>query len=169
MFLALRSEDINEPFFLSPQVMRCSDQIWLVNLSPTLSYWKSQLCHPQRSKSAPGGLDIASRCPGAAYAAGHDLALPEIFAMVLKNMDPHFSAALSEHPWSALLLLHHMCQRKLMGLLSYFESFGKAQYLEISWETWFETADLVFGKNVTASPSQKCGSGHLAQAYGIFL
>lgn len=108
---------------LTPRVMRWDDEIWLLDLSPCESYWLAQ--------AAMRHCDVNA-----------------LLRLVLQDVATSTEAgrwrcAMASHPWQALLLLNHMCERRLTGLISGDSGFGRGVFKEISWGGWWRSVETL--------------------------
>jgi hypothetical protein len=113
-----RKADELVPFELSPHVMRWSETIWLLDLTPVVSYWMT--------------IAKKTRCD-----------LIECF-----NIQRFFErGVLAGNPWQAVLLLHALRERNLSGLWSFDAAqFGSVTrfsslslWQSLSWSAWQES------------------------------
>lgn len=124
-FLALES-DVPNPvriMIFTPRVMQWSESVWLFDMTPCRHYWEVQ-------------------------AARHRVT---VMTLLQKILNAHFEvtgdretasfrAVAAPHPWQALLLLGHLRDRNMKGLVNRTGAFGETLHTHTPWETWFETA-----------------------------
>lgn len=111
------------PLLFTSRVMRWTDDIWLLDLTVCRSYW-------------------------AAQAQWQNVSIETLFTALLTRHAGNglYSAALADHPWQAIVLLIHMRERALPGLINYLTPFGAEQYRQIGWSSWFRAAS-VYGRH----------------------
>jgi len=120
MFLALElelhSDDFPKALLLSPKVMRWADDLWLIDLTASQSYWKKCALHQEKQ-------------------------VEDIYKVILENsFGDEYRAALAENPWQALIMVDFMKERSLSGLVAKYREWGQKFYHNISWASFFSTA-----------------------------
>lgn len=122
---------------LTSRLMRWSDTIWLLDLTPCASYWEA------RARAAGG--------------SAADLIRATLEAS-LQRLGGSLRAVFAAHPWQAALLLTHMQERRLTGVVvgpsqdarpdysgssqpSLRASFGDILFKDLTWEVWWECAE----------------------------
>lgn len=99
-------------------MMRWSDEIWLLDLQPCLSYW---LYQADRSACS----------------------LNEFFRRFLKQVcgDSNYYAGLASEAWQALLLLKTLEGKGIHGLVARDTRLGENLYRDISWSCWWHCCE----------------------------
>ena len=145
-FIAIDRRDI--PSFdpakleaLTPSLMRWSEDVWILDMGLSLSYWWARAREQnlevttlwrmilQRLYCGEGSGDRSGNGGGDGESGGGD-----------KSPVVTYGAAVAAHPWRALLLLRHMREKALNGLTDYDSPLGRRMFLEISWRSWLRTA-----------------------------
>lgn len=128
MFIAIRFEKTHRKdllLSLSSVLMRWDEEIWLLDLRPFSSYWKS------RAQSLRTPLLSLLR------KVIHQALLPHTEQDILE-LKPPFQAAYAAHPWNAVLLLLSLRERRLNGLISDEQDFARTLLRNLSWPVWWE-------------------------------
>ncbi len=132
LFIAILNKSPSDGFWqvLTPQVMRWTDEVWLMDLSSCYSYWESQASDPQE-----GIMGVIRR--------------------VLERVCPDgFVAVASEYPWCAVLLLSYMRERGLSGLVHIEGTFGQALYQKVTWPAFWSVVEELSPHYGKAFPKQ---------------
>ncbi len=104
---------------LSSRLMCWKEDVWLVDLSVTTSYWQAQ-------------------------AARSGLSLTNLWRSLLAGLlAEDGAAALAEHPFRALLLARQLSGRRLFGLVSETERVGAGLWRDISWTSFVDVAEEI--------------------------
>lgn len=107
---------------LTPRIMQWSEDIWILDMGLCLSYWWN--------RALQEGLDVVT-----------------LWRLVLQRLfggdTLTYSAAVAHHPWLAVLVLGHMRERDLFGLVDYDSPFGRRHFQEVSWRNWWWAAKAV--------------------------
>lgn len=111
-----RASAIQAAFALTPRIMEWGDGYWLLDLSSCLKYWSAQAAW---QKLEP--LQIITA---------------QLEAVAVATEIKSWRGAMAAHPWQALLLAHHMRERRIAGVLSVDAPLGQSLLRELSWETW---------------------------------
>src|SRR5690606_27244538 len=109
----------NSLMALSPRIMHWHEDVWLIDLQVSASYWRVQAL--QQGISV---MDVIRTVLEHAMAAENGF----------------YRAALADHPWQAILLFEAMKHRSLSGVLKLDATFGGTVYREISWSTWWASS-----------------------------
>ncbi len=121
LYLAIeRPKDERALEALSTRMMRWKDDIWLVDLAATRSYWEA-----------------AARRRG--------LPLGDLWrSLVMGLLGEGGSAALARHPFQALLLARHLSTKKLPGFAQASEPLTQVLWKDLTWATqWQVTEELL--------------------------
>jgi len=118
---------------LSPRIMHWHDNVWLVDLQVSASYWRVQALQQDCDV-----MDIVR----------------SILTHTIASDEGFYRAALADHPWQAILLFEAMEHRSLAGLLKLEAPFGASVYREISWATWWSSS-LNFAKHCELTQLEK--------------
>lgn len=107
---------------LTPRIMQWSEEIWLLDMGLCLTYWWK--------RAAQENIDVVTLWR---------LALQRIF----QGESFIYGAAVARHPWQAILLLGHMRERQLSGLVDYDSVFGRRHFQEVTWRNWWSAAKSI--------------------------
>ncbi|MBI2602594.1 MAG: hypothetical protein HYW48_06025 [Deltaproteobacteria bacterium] len=130
VYIALECDNVEDRIVhaLTTHVMRWSDKIWLLDLTPFYSYWaaRARALHttPQIlwKKTLHQGFAPGDSHPGDEKVLG---------------MNFPFRASCAPSPWQALLLLLSMRERRVSGLLSLEQELGQTLYTDLPWSIWW--------------------------------
>ena len=124
-FLTINCDQIdrNKIRSLTPLVMNWKENLWLFDLSPCTSYWRS---YAHRS-----GLDQ------------NDM-WQKLIQSYLSIKE--YQAVLAPHPWQCILLNKLLQERNLQGFVNIATPFGENLYEQISWDNWWESVDCFLKK-----------------------
>ena len=143
-YLAISFDGPSERLFaLSSSVMEWGDGTWVVDLGPCLSYWAEIA-----SRKKVGILSVIREevCKVLGINARQSAGTP--------SLKPGFTAALGNNAIQSVLLLHHLIDRNLQGLVSIRSEAGRALFSGLSWDTFWK----VLGELSTLSyDSEVCG------------
>lgn len=119
-FLAITSSALGEQALqsLTCRMMRWSDDIWLLDLKPCLSYWLYQ----------------ADRSGWPLY---------ELLRQMLTQVcsEHSYYAAVASDPWQALILLRVLEEQGRHGLIGKDTGIGENLYREVSWSAWWRCCE----------------------------
>ena len=120
MFIAITSAEVREEDLqvLTPVVMKWrSDTFWVLDLNSCQRYWQQQ-------------------------AKRSGLKLTDFYRKVLQETfgQKPFIASMGQSPWQAILLLTHMQERGLNGVMNYSDALGYSLYKDISWNSFWLVA-----------------------------
>ncbi len=135
MYLALHSTQLSSESAqsLSPRVMLWDKDCWVIDLSVCLAYWQF----------------IAQK---------KGLTMPMFLREILDSVcEPNYRAVVSQHPWRSILLLYHMGEKDLKGLVDQEDRMGQAIFANISWSTLFSQI-LKLGEHFQISGFKKFNS-----------
>ena len=102
-------------FFLSPDVMKIDEDLYIVAINSTKKYW----------------LD---------YAQSFKLEVLEVLEEVLSNNLGEYVACLCHHPFQGMLFLNFLLFRQMKGLHSFNSRFSRTNYNRLEWKTWHFTS-----------------------------
>jgi hypothetical protein len=100
-------------WLLSPRIMRWSENVLLIDLNPTINYW--------RQKSTEQGLS-----------------LEEFLTRLLPDGT---QTVFADHPWKAVLHLKTFAKRGKGVFINLNAPLGKALEQDISWDHWYQTCE----------------------------
>ena len=105
---------------LSPRLMQWEENIWMIDLEPTVSYWR----HQAEKKAC---------------------SLEQILQQVLEQLLPEANTkvVIADHPWRGLLLLKRMIAKGLSGMMNLPSPIPQHLYRQVSWAIWWESARLI--------------------------
>jgi len=115
---------------LSPKVMAWNEDILLIDLSPTLSYWRQR-------------------------ASEQFVSLEEL---ICQCMPEQARGVLADHPWKAVLHLKTFCENGVGQLLPLSSPLGSSLVKRLSWLTWEESCLTLIEHFITSDvykPSQR--------------
>ncbi|MBP9708186.1 MAG: hypothetical protein KBD78_11115 [Oligoflexales bacterium] len=117
----IRQDEYNH--VLTPNVMAWSETSLLMDLSQCRKYWT-------------------------AMAVSKNIHPPTLIKEILDKIygEASYSAAFAPDPWRALLLMHHMEERNLKGLLNFSDPFGQAAFAQLAWDSWFSAVRCIASK-----------------------
>jgi hypothetical protein len=110
---------------LAPRLMRWTETIWLVDLASCEAYWRAR-ARMAGTEVVPLLREILEGVVGDARSASQGSCL---------------RAAMAEHPWPALLLVTHLKERRLSGLVLRGGALGESLYRDVSWTSWWQAAE----------------------------
>mgnify|MGYP006288300345 CR=1 FL=1 len=135
LYLALetRREDPQLLQSLTTDLMRWTEDIWIMDLSRYMAYWEKQSA---RAGLHPLGMwrKLLNHLLGeeAGDASGKVITL-----------SPSYRACCAHNPWAAVLLLQAMRERGIKGIVSLQGQSGHSLFKEISWTTWWQQIDIL--------------------------
>ena len=122
--LALRHSRHGAPeggdFTLSPRVMRWSEDVTLIDLTPTQSYWQQQACER--------GVSFVEMLM---HTMAHD---------PLQSSD-HQTSVLATNPWQAVLALKTFAHRNTGTFLDLSSGLGKNIHRDLAWDDWWASCE----------------------------
>lgn len=102
-------------FFLSPDVMKIDDDLFVVGMNSAKRYWEN-------------------------YAESLSLKPLDIVKKTLENNLGNYVACLCHHPYQGMLFLNFLLFRQMNGLHSFNSRFSKTNYNRLEWRTWYFTS-----------------------------
>lgn len=126
-FLAIYfTKDPKQLLKISNSIMQWGDAYCVVDLKPCFSYW----AHKARSKSLAVTSVLRSLVDS--------ILLSQCTTKEpITRLKPGYYATLSDSPVSACLLLKHLVNRNLQGLISRHTPTGKSLFLGLQWQSWW--------------------------------
>ncbi|MCJ8277704.1 MAG: hypothetical protein HRT44_02435 [Bdellovibrionales bacterium] len=118
-FLVFDCEDLSKLEFISPDIMKLNDSVFVADLSIVKSYWEKS--------AAKSGLDLT------------DYLEKEILNKELKSQILIFC----DHPFQGFLFYNHLEQLGARGVFRSNSLFSEKTYSNMSWHTWFLTARYI--------------------------
>ena len=106
---------------LSGKVMRWDKNLWLLDLGAFYSYW----------------LERAIQNKSSITTVWREV-LNQTFGSKEMDLQEDYRAALTGHPWRALLLLYTMKEQKKFGLLDGRSNVGRRLLSQVSWNAWWQ-------------------------------
>lgn len=113
----------------SPRIMKWSEDTWLVDLLPTLTYWRTQLSRLDNQKSL-----------STLFRDVLDAAFDDSICASIGSEKP-YKASLSSTAWGSILLLNSFEERKYSGFVSQWSNIGKTLLHDMSWKVYWRSAD----------------------------
>lgn len=165
LYVAAKIKELHDPHFLTSEVMRLSEDLWLFDLTPVLNFWNY-------------------RC------AAQKISLSAFLSDIFKNLEPHSIAVLALHPWQAFLQLTFFAKKVWNGFASLLDLFNAKMYQEMTFDVWFEAVEsllpfvkqknqkknlALFQRSVTRLHLKKVGDlkhatfAHFERRYGAFV
>jgi hypothetical protein len=121
-FLCVASEHADESArtMFTPKVMKWRDDTWLMDLTGSKRYFSAR----------------ASR-----LSIDTEAMLRAMLGECHSHVEGGFCAALADQPWMAALLVAHMKERGMKGLLNAYSQFGQSAYQQLDWGVWLGEAE----------------------------
>jgi hypothetical protein len=121
-FLAVSSSHFKKEAqsFFSPRMMRWEDDVMIFDLRPCRLFWQN-------------------------HADQRGVSLTELFKDLVSEITNETAtsfAVVAETPWRAVLMLDHLREKNLTGLVSLYDSFSKGLFSQISWASWWRSCHL---------------------------
>ena len=118
---------------LTTDVMRWSENTWIMDLSRYYKYWLKQA-----ERTRLGVLGLWRKLFN--HLLGEEAIDPGSRVI---SMAPSYRACCARNPWSAMLLLQAMRQRGAKGLVSLRGKSGQSLFQSITWTTWWEQINTI--------------------------
>ncbi len=114
LYLAIEGRDLTaeQLRILTPRLMSWEDDVWLLDVTPCLSYWRQRA----GTKGVFG-----------------------LFQDILKRFKPNpLRVCAAQNPWQAVLLMLLMRERNMHGFVHIGQNFGLSIYQQLSWNIWWQ-------------------------------
>jgi len=147
LFIALESKEENRENLqcLTNQVMRWSEDVWILDLSAFFGYWQ------KRAEMLNTGVTSLWRTVfnqlfstedlfGAETGVGVDTDPQQIKVI---SISPAYRACCAQNPWLAALMLNCMRERAVKGLILQKSKFGQSLFRQISWIAWWQGVSAI--------------------------
>jgi hypothetical protein len=139
---SLSDHDVHELLMIfSPRMMKWSDGVWIVDLTPTYSYWKQKLreynlaskknisLNSMFSKVLETAFDFESEVQG-----GDVVGKREANKRIHIGKKEPYLMSMADHPWVSLILCLQMNSRRMSGVVSQGSSLSTKLLREMSWD-----------------------------------
>lgn len=124
---------------LSPKLMKWDDKTWIVDLSPTISYWRNKLTSYRKEN---GTKKTLASMFTEIFEAAFEFEKSHIDVGVLDfSIEKPFLVSFTENPWKSLILLRGVEERKLSGFMHSESTFSKRILKEISWDIFWSLCE----------------------------
>ncbi len=140
MALETGSEEREKLQFLTTQVMRWSEEIWILDISPFFRYWQ-----------------IRSQAAGSAVIPLWRTALDQIFDSPdvpdrekIIPLVSAYRATCAVNPWLSVLMLYEMQSRNIRGLVPQQSRVGQTLLKSIGWKNWWRGTSTISDHFLTA-------------------
>lgn len=153
-FIAIKSSTLSavELQTITPRFMTWDEDTWLLDLTPCLSYWQLQADRQKQTLTQILQKILQQLHPDTAERDEADDLRPGIAEGNARS----YYAALSSHPWPALLLVRILEAKGFIGLTSSSQKTARHLFGALSWQMWWDCAE----RYVQHSP----GSAHASFA-----
>lgn len=133
MALAAETEEREKLQFLTTQVMRWSDGIWILDISPFVRYWR-------RRAQAAGStvLGLWRTALERVFPAPDEADREKVVSISVP-----YRAACAVNPWLAVLMLDGMQARGISGLIWQESRTGRALLSGCDWDCWWRGAAVL--------------------------
>lgn len=135
-FMAVHGCGDFAPECLSPRLMRWNDEIWLLDLRPTRSYWEKRGSHFFQDLGQTLTRQLAQQ-PTQEPTQQRTTDEPQTAPLC---------AAFSSHPWRCLLLLQMMMERSLHSFIASDSPLGQTMLANLGWPQWLSLVQQYYTK-----------------------
>jgi hypothetical protein len=136
-FMAVHGCGNFAPECLSPRLMRWSDEIWLLDLRPTRSYWE---------KRGPHFFEDMRHTLTRQLAQHYTQEATQQLITTEAHQTAPLCAAFSSHPWRCLLLLQMMMERSLHSFIASDSPLGQTMLTNLGWPQWLSLVQQYYTK-----------------------
>ena len=129
VFIALESEEENSESLrcLTSEVMRWSEDVWILDLSSFFGYWQTR-AEMLNSSITSLWRTIFNQLFGTEIDPHQEKVI---------SIAPTYRACCAQNPWLATLMLSCMKERSVKGLILQRSKFGQSLFRQISWTAWW--------------------------------
>ncbi len=132
-WMILETTDVSQEKLqcLTTHLMQWSPNVWILDLSDFLSYWKRQSVSLQIPLLALWRIVLQQTFDR------------ESLQSNVLSLHPSYRACCCNHPWQGVLTLAHMKRRNINGLIDWQSRIGQELYETVEWDTWWECVESI--------------------------